>query len=199
MRRVLFVDGSNLFGGISELLKPNQYIDFLALLAAIETDLPVEEVRFYGTYMRIDPLKSAAYRLRVGAQKAFFDGVKDCPKVRFFKGHFSGAGKEKGVDVQLAVDMALGACTNEYDEAVIMTGDADLKYGVEMAKKHGKVIHMAAFGSRFPFGIVSLANKKYVYDLNGFFQKSVLPIAKSRPKGLEVRELNGKVSILTKK
>ena len=199
MKTVLFIDGSNLFGGISELLKPNQYIDFPSLLSVIEADLPVDEVRIYGTYMRIDPLKPTNYRLRVGAQKAFFDSAKNCSKVRFFKGHFSGAGKEKGVDVQLAVDMALGACTGDYDEAVIMTGDADLKYGVEMAKKHGKTVHMAAFGSRYPFGIAGLAEKKYVYDFNGFFQKNVLPIAKTRPKGLVIRDIEGKVAVMRKK
>ncbi len=91
-------------------------MDFSDFLAAVEEDLPVSAVRFYGTYMQIDTSKSEVYRLRVMAQKRFFDSAKAHPKVSFFKGHFSGAGKEKGVDVHLAVDMAIGAVTDEYDE-----------------------------------------------------------------------------------
>ena len=94
--------------------------------------------------------------------------------------------------------MAIGACTNTYDEAMLMTGDADLKYGVEMAKQHGKVVHLGAFGSRFPFGIVPLTQKKYVFDFNRFFKSRVLPTYKHPPKGLTIREISSQVTILTK-
>jgi len=36
-----------------------------------------------------------------------------------YEGHFSGSGKEKGVDVRLAVDMVYGAARGLYDEAAI--------------------------------------------------------------------------------
>lgn len=198
LKVVLSIDDSNLFGGISELLGPDEYIDFAALLKAVEKDFSISQVKFYGTYMQIDPSKSVTYRLRLEAQKAFFDSAKNCSKVSFHKGHFSGAGKEKGIDVKLAVDMAVGACRDTYDEAIIMTGDADLKYGVEVARTLGKTIHLAAFGSRFPFGIAPATDKKYVYDLNGFFKKKVLPTYKHAPKNLVIRELGKKVAILSK-
>lgn len=198
-RCILYIDGSNLFGGISELLQPGQYIDFATLLIVIRKDLQIDEVKFYGTYMQIESMKSSAHRLLVGAQKAFFDSAKNCQEVTFFKGHFSGAGKEKGVDVKLAVDMAIGACSDLYDEAIIMTGDADLKYGVEIAKQYGKRVHVAAFGSRFPFGIAPLANKKFVYDFNGFFKKNVMPSYQNKPKGLTVKEISGEIDIYLNK
>ena len=195
VRRTLFIDGSNLYGGLFDLLQPGEYIDFAALLAFMERDLPVEEVKFYGTYMRIDPSKSEAHRLRVRAQKAFFDTARNHPKVSFFKGHFSGAGKEKGVDVRLAVDMAVGAATHQYDEAVLMTGDADLKYAVERAQAFGKRVSLAALGSRFPFGIAPIAALCVVYDLGGFFREHVRPVYKGRASHLLIRDLNPAVPI----
>lgn len=196
MKRTLFIDGSNLYGGLAELLEPGQYVDFAQLLKVIEKDLPVNLVRFYGTYMQIDPSKSAAYALSVKAQKAFFDSAKNHPKVKFVKGHFSGSGKEKGVDVMLAVDMALGAATNLYDEAVIMTGDADLTYGAKMAKSFKKPVHLAALGSRFPFGAVKYIELCFVYDFQNFFVKETLPNYRHKPENLVVRELKGKLKIL---
>ena len=78
-------------------------------------------------------------------KKEFFNKVKEIKKVNFYEGHFSGtSGKEKGVDVRLAVDLVLGACTNKYDEAIIMTGDADLTYAVSQAKIFKK-IHLMDF------------------------------------------------------
>lgn len=88
MSNTLFIDGSNLYGGMSELLPPDQYIEFSSLLKVIEKDFPVGEVKFYGTYMRIDPSKSVTYRLKVETQKAFFDSAKNCKKVFFSKGTF---------------------------------------------------------------------------------------------------------------
>ena len=91
IRREIFIDGSNLYGGLTELLKPGEYFDFASFLKIIETDFPVSKVYFYGTYMRIDKTRMGKkYRLSVRAQKAFFDNAKRHPKTIFFKGHFSG-------------------------------------------------------------------------------------------------------------
>jgi uncharacterized LabA/DUF88 family protein len=193
MKRIFFIDGSNLYGGLTDLLRPGEYIDFSDFLTVIEEDLSVDAVQFYATYMKVDPDKPSAYRLVLEAQKKFFDGAKNNPKVTFSKGHFSGFGKEKGVDVMLAVDLAVGAATNKFDEAVIMTGDADLRYAVEVAQKFEKPIHLAAIGSRFPFGIVRHVENKFVYDLGIFFKDH----AHYKPKGLVVRGLDQKVKVLS--
>ncbi len=152
-------------------------------------------VRFYGTYMRVDPTKPAVYHLTSQAQKAFFDSAKSVKKLQFYKGHFSGSGKEKGIDVHLAVDLAVAACTDGYDEAVIMTGDADLLYCVEIARSFGKPVHLAALGSRFPYAISFKATKRFVYDFDKFFTKNVLPTLKFTPRNLVVRELKTRVKV----
>jgi len=115
--------------------------------------------------------------------------------VTFFKGHFSGSGKEKGIDVHLAVDLALGAATNAYDQAAIMTGDADLLYAVECAKQFQKAVHLVAFGSRFPLAISFQTKKKIVFDYHRFFVRSVAPRLRGRPKGLTVRDLRGRLKV----
>ncbi len=49
---------------------------------------------------------------------------------------------EKGVDVQLAVDMVKLAVANTYDVAVIVSGDGDFAAAVEFAKQQGKHVEL---------------------------------------------------------
>ncbi len=151
---------------------------------------------FYGTYMREDPSRPAADQLTVRAQKMFFDSAKNVAKVVFYEGHFSGGGKEKGVDVRLAVDMVFEATQGKYQEAAIMTGDADLTYAVEKVRGIGLPVHLTAFGPRFPYAISFKANRRLVYDLNNFFVDTVLPGYRNPPRYVQVRDLTRELPLL---
>ncbi len=70
-----------------------------------------------------------------------------------------------------------------------MTGDADLKYAALKSREFGKIVFVTAIGSRFPFGIATVAENCFVYDVGGFFREKVLPAYRGKPKGLVVREL----------
>ena len=191
----IFIDGSNLYGGLTELLKPGEYFDFSELMKVIRKFYKIKVIKFYGTYMRIDPSYSLTRKLIVKAQKKFFDSAKNCPKVSFFKGHFSGYGKEKGIDVKLALDMGIGACKNEFNNGVIMTGDADLKHAVIAAQSFDKKVDLLAIGSRFPFGIARTVSKVIVLDYNKFFNNNIFPNYQKKPRGLTIVELSNSVKI----
>ena len=196
MKTFLFIDGSNLYGGFTDLLKPGEYFNFNDLLKLIEKEMSIEKVYFYGTYMKEDNQKTTADQLIAKAQIEFFNQVKEIKKVNFHEGHFSGtSGKEKGVDVRLAVDLTLGACTSKYDEAIIMTGDADLTYAVSQAKQF-KRIHLMAFSSRFPYGMSFQVNKRYIFDYQKYFIKKALHLYRKKPKYLKIINIDKKVRIL---
>ena len=196
MRRILYIDGSNLYGVMTEILEPGRYLDFSSVLSIIHKDFAYDEVRFYGTYMRVDEEQSEVRRLMSNTQIEFFNNVRQCDKVIFIEGHFSRAtGKEKGVDVKLAVDISVGAAIHWFDEAMIMTGDADLLYAVQTVKRFNRQVYMAAFASRFPFGMVYYVDRRYVYDYNGYFLNKVVPSMKKRPRNIIIRELMPNVGI----
>ena len=52
--------------------------------------------------------------------------------------------RQKGVDVQLAVDMLVGAFGGVYDVAVLVAGDADFVPVVEEVKRRGVMVVVAA-------------------------------------------------------
>jgi uncharacterized LabA/DUF88 family protein len=196
INRVLFVDGSNLFGGMSEVLKYGEYFEFKSFIECVKEDFEVDKIMFYATYMIEDKNKSAKHQLQAKAQIEFLNQVKSIQNIYFYKGHFSGHGKEKGVDVHLALDLAVGAIKNQFNEAIIMTGDADLQYAIEIVQKEGKKIHLAAFGTRFPYGISFRANKRIVYDYDDVFKDKLLPKFSPKPKYLIIRNIKDKVNVL---
>lgn len=55
--------------------------------------------------------------------------------------------QEKGIDVLLALDIALGAERNLYDLAVVVSGDSDLVPAIEEAVSAGKEVHTAMWWS----------------------------------------------------
>jgi len=58
------------------------------------------------------------------------------PNLSFVPGYRNKAGKEKGVDVALSVDLTIGACHKHFDRAVVVTADGDMKYAIKQAVSH---------------------------------------------------------------
>lgn len=50
---------------------------------------------------------------------------------------------EKGVDVKLAVEMIENALSDNYDTAIIISGDGDFVPAVDLVKKQGKHVELA--------------------------------------------------------
>ena len=57
-------------------------------------------------------------------------------------------GKEKGIDVLMALDIALGARDNRYEVAVIVSADTDLIPAIDVALQAGKRVETATWHSR---------------------------------------------------
>jgi len=63
---------------------------------------------------------------------------------------------EKGVDVQIAVDLLVGAYEDLYDTAVLISSDTDLIPAMEKVKKLGKEVEYIGFSHK-----PSLAMQRY--------------------------------------
>lgn len=193
----LYIDASNLFGALSELLPNGSYIDFKEILACIEKDFSLHKIKAYGAYIPDEPNSPPSRKRFIGAHNRFFQSIAISPKVEFYKGYFSSSsGKEKGIDVKLAVDMLKDAYEGSYKCAVIMTGDDDFLYSIECVRKIKLPVHLAAFGSRFPYGIAHNTNQRLVYDLNNHFKDNVLPQLRNLPKNIQLRDITSDVKVL---
>ena len=193
----LYVDASNLYGAVTDILSSGEYIDFSDILTCLEEDFYIHKVKAYGTFLADEPSSSLRRRKFIRAQNMFFRTMINNPKVEFQKGYFSRTSKkEKGIDVRLAVDMLKDAYEGDCKCEVIMTGDDDFIYSIKCVRGIKVPVHMAAFGSRFPFGVAHNVNIRKVYDLNNYFRDKILPNINKPPVNLSVMDISDKVNVL---
>jgi len=83
------------------------------------------------------------YRTRMEAQERFFDKIKG---FNYFElktlplKYEDGKLFQKGIDVQMAVDLVYHAFSNNFDVVVLCSGDIDLKEAISLVKKLGKKV-----------------------------------------------------------
>jgi len=80
---------------------------------------------------------------------------------------------EKGIDVQISVDMLIGAYENTYDMLFLVSSDTDLLPAVEKAKELGKIIHYIGFSHKPSHAMITNSSLSYLLrkeDLKEFFR-----------------------------
>lgn len=166
----LYIDGTNLFAGQYDLFGPKEILDFSSLIKEIKKLFSVKKIYFYASYIGKVNLRDKKLKDLVEAESQFFNQVKAVRGLYFYKGHRSPtSGKEKGVDVHLAVDVVKHAFKKECDRVVIMTGDADLVYPLEIAKELGCSINAVFLPNRFSLGIAFVVDTATVLNYLGKF------------------------------
>lgn len=113
----LYIDGTNLFAGQNELFGPHKCLSFAYLIKEIKKLFFIDKILFYASYLSDFNQRKLELKKLIIAEAFFYREVKSYPELIFYKGHRSPtSGKEKGVDVHLAVDIVkgvlLGSCDN---------------------------------------------------------------------------------------
>lgn len=186
--KCMYVDLSNLYGGISGLFAPGVYIDFSTLMPLLQEQFEgIDKFKVYGAYMGYDTADN--YKMqRARAQNEFFNSAK-LPDVHFGKGRISKYGQEKSVDMQLGVDMVHDAHRGLYTDYILFSGDADLQYPVSIIKMLGKTFHYCAFANRFALSFAFEAKRKIVIDYNRTFRRQHFDSGAKLPRNLEVYDM----------
>lgn len=175
----LYIDGTNLFAGQNELFGPHKHLSFTYLLKEIRKIIQIDKIFFYASYMnqrnKVRPIPER--QKLIVAEALFYREVAHTKNVVFYKGHRSPtSGKEKGVDVHLSVDIVKDIFFKRCSQVVIMTGDADLIYPLEVVKLL-KIPTLALFlPNRFSLEMSYKVEKAFVLDfLNKFRTDRKLP------------------------
>lgn len=71
---------------------------------------------------------------------------------------------EKESDIRLAVEMVQGAIADEYDRAILVTGDRDFLPAVEKVQAEGKSVTVACFEQSLASDLDALADETVVID-----------------------------------
>lgn len=139
-RTAVFVDAGYLFAAGSRLIAGQKlprgafHLDYDAVLAVLHdlardlTGLPLLRIYWYdGTATGATPQQLAlAYR----------------PNVKLRLGFVNRMGEQKGVDSLIVTDLINLARNHAMADAVLMTGDEDIRVGVQQAQEFGVRVHL---------------------------------------------------------
>lgn len=186
----LYIDGTNLFIGQNELFGPKRFLSFEYLVAQINKLVRVQSIHFYASYMVPTNYRRHDLKSLISTEAQFYRQVRSTPNLTFFKGHRSPtSGKEKGVDVHLAVDIVKDVFQGVCRQVVIMTGDADLIYPLQIAKLCGIPVHAVFLPNRFSLEIAYRADSATVLNFNHRFDRR----SKKLPKNLKIANIKSPV------
>ncbi|MBM3205548.1 NYN domain-containing protein [Candidatus Shapirobacteria bacterium] len=170
MKTYLFIDGTNLYASQYELFGPRRYLNFSKFIKEVEKKIKVKfnKIYFYASYSPKPKRLSKKQKLYLKNEGLFYRSVRETENVVFFKGYRSKtSGKEKEVDVKLAVDIVDFAHRNKYQSLYLFSGDADFLqalFAVEPLKKkicllcmENKLIYQGLF--HFKTYVISFKNK----------------------------------------
>ena len=149
---VLFIDGSNFYYGLKSLYNETKELstfNFLKLGEKLADKRNLIRAYYYNAPLDYndDPKKYAQ-------QQKFFERVKATDKVKLIlsrlqKRKMKGTNQVhyvvKGDDIHIAADMIKGAYENQYDIAILVSGDGDFVPAVNIVQEKGKLVENAYF------------------------------------------------------
>ena len=87
----------------------------------------------------------------------------------------SGVYHEKGVDVQIAVDMLVAAYENKADRIILVSSDTDLAPAIKKVREKGKVVEYVGFSHKASVAMVSFCSESTLLK-----KEDLLPFIKSK-------------------
>jgi len=152
-KNYLFVDGSNLYAGQYDLFGPNQYLNFTEFIKTLEECIKTtfDNIYFYASYSPKPKILNKKVKLYLKNEAFFYKSVKSLSNVVFFKGYRSEtSGKEKEVDVKLAIDIVDFCHRKLIKKLYLFSGDADFMHALKIAENFTQSISVIALENRVP-------------------------------------------------
>lgn len=162
-RLAIFIDGSNFYHALKDCHNKAS-IDFQKLAEALSREYKLLRVYYYNA-----PVNAEQNPDGHKSQQRFFDRLRKIPLFEVKLGYLveRRAGPvEKGVDVQLAVDLVSMGLKDRYDVAILISGDADFAPAVQIVKDEGKHVFLA-------YPKISKAAKKLQQTCDGVIELNI--------------------------
>lgn len=148
-RSIIIIDGSNFYHKLKELkIKPISSFDYSLFTQSI-----VKKTTITARYYCIGKIKAAqrnkkARRMMAKQQSLVTTLQKQGFIIQFGYLLKTDGYHEKGVDVQMAVDLLKGAYRDTYDEAYLVSSDSDLIPAIDEVQACGKAVWYVGFAHK---------------------------------------------------
>ncbi|OGE15012.1 hypothetical protein A3F00_01600 [Candidatus Daviesbacteria bacterium RIFCSPHIGHO2_12_FULL_37_11] len=143
------IDGSNFYNKVKKLLPQTHLmrLDYRKFVHSITKEKTKDlQIIYYVGEIRKYPGNKKSASLYANQQSLFSNLRKLDIEIKLGFLLFSdGSYHEKGVDVQIAVDMVRGAIKNEYEKCYLFSSDTDLLPAIKTAKEEQKKVIYVGF------------------------------------------------------
>ena len=176
MKKILVqFDGSNFYNKVKTLLPGTHLTTFNYLeLTKFLTKVSSNSINYYVGEIRRQE-KSNKSKTLYSSQQSLFSKLR-LQKIVIKLGYLlfsSGKFHEKGVDVQIAVDMVKGAIKNEFDICYLISSDTDLLPAIKIAKEENKKIVYVGFEKSISKALMKNCSSSIILK-----KKDLLPFTK---------------------
>lgn len=150
-RVAVYIDGSNFYFKMRSSVLNFSHLrkfDFRGLAEWLARDHTLINCRYYIGVVRVEEGNQKGQKLRKEQQKLFAHLLSPEQNLTLKKGYLmnnSGKYHEKGVDVQIAVDLLVGAYDDLYDTAIVISSDTDLIPAIKKIRYLGKEVEYIGF------------------------------------------------------
>lgn len=155
-RCIIFIDGSNFYFKLKDLKLHNLLsFNFSGFVKKIAKDFEIVKSVYYVGKIRTDGTKKTK-ELHNNQQKLFAHLKKN--KVIYSLGYLLKSDRvfhEKGVDVNIAVDILVATYENLADKIILVSSDTDLLPAIKKAKEKGKTVEYIGFSHKVSVAMVA--------------------------------------------
>ncbi len=154
-RVAIFIDGSNFYNS-AKLLKIKETVNFRKLINVLRRGRKLVGIFYY-----IAPLDFKTNPKKYWKHQKFLNMLRKIPKFNVVLCTLKKVKKKdgsfkfdvKGDDVNLANDFIVGAYENNYDTAIIVSGDEDFYSIIKTVQRLGKKVENAFFTSSSSYAL----------------------------------------------
>lgn len=170
MKIAVFIDGGNLYRRLKELkIQHVSQFDFNGFIQFLSNGAASVYTGYYIGQIQKEKKNPKSNELYIKQQKAFAHLNATVPGMRIVRGHIqnnNGIYKEKGVDVQLALDIYRFGIQNIYDKAILISSDSDLLPAIRMVQQKGKKVEYIGFSGKSSFALAKECKLKRFLKAN---------------------------------
>lgn len=172
---IILIDGSNFYYKLKDLSLHNLLtFDFGKFAQFLAHSKEIVSICYYVGRIRQDGTPKTTKLFN--AQQKLLGNLKK-HKIQYQFGYLlksDGAYHEKGVDVQIAVDMLVTAYENSAEHIILISSDTDLAPAIKKAKEKGKSVEYVGFSHNPSVAMVSFCSESTLLkkeDLEKFIGK----------------------------
>ena len=161
MKTAIFIDGSNFYHSLIDNCNRHD-VNFQVLTDKLRGEDQHIRTYYYNLQRTFDQNPEAYEN-----QRRFFNVLYDTPYLEVKTGYMRARGEsanEKGIDVMITADLVNMAWKNQYDTAILISGDGDFTYAAQMVKDIGKNFKVCSFRSTLSSALARVADASIILD-----------------------------------